>query len=169
MSDLVVKRAEGPACIDSLTELYRHLHGAQTRAAPHLAHMPQRSAEESWRRRRAAYEQWLAVPGAFVLLAQRDAETVGFALVTFAGAYHGWSSGPRVAELKDLAVAPAARGKGIGSRLLDEVEHELGRVGVEEYRLNVIAPNEDAIRLYTRRGMTHVTTVFLAKVTRPDP
>ncbi|MDA0171846.1 GNAT family N-acetyltransferase [Solirubrobacter taibaiensis] len=164
MTDVVIWRLHDGAALDVLAEPYRHLHEAQTAVAPQLAHMPERTAEASWERRRAAYEQWLAAPDAFVALAQRDVEIIGFAVVTFAGAYHGWESGSRVGELKDLAVAPDERGRGIGSTLLDAVEDELARLGVAEYRVNVIAPNEDAARLYQRRGMTRVTSVFLARV-----
>jgi ribosomal protein S18 acetylase RimI-like enzyme len=126
--------------------------------------MRERTASESWERRRHSYVEWLSSAGAFLLVASRGERTLGFALVTFAGAYSGWESGERVAELKDIVVAPAARGQGIGSALLDRLEAELASVGVSEYRLNVIAANEDAIRLYRRRGMTHVTTVMLGRV-----
>jgi ribosomal protein S18 acetylase RimI-like enzyme len=161
-----ITRVEGTAQIDALAELYRHLHDAQTAAAPELGPLPARTADASWAHRRRAYEGWLAAPGAFVLYARDGATTLGYALVTFAGPYAGWVSGERVAELKDLSVLPEARGRGIGTRLMDALEAELERMGISEYRLNVIAANAQALRFYERRGLARVSAVFLG---RPAP
>ena len=120
-------------------------------------------------RRRGAYEQWLAVPGAFVLVATEGDRAVGFALVTLGGGYHGWESGERVAEIKDVSVAADVRGRGIGTQLMDAVEAELARAGVTEVRLNVIEENEAALRSYRRRGLVHVTSVLLGRVPGAHP
>lgn len=161
-----IRKVEGTECIDLLSHLYRSLDEHQAGVAPTLGHMSRRSVRESWERRRRAYATWLAVPGAYVLLAEREQRVVGYALVTLAPAYHGWRSGERVAELKDVVVEAQLRGNGIGSALLDAVERELAGIGVAEYRVNVLAGNEDAARLYRARGMTQVSTVFLARVSR---
>lgn len=164
MRDICIKKLQGREHIDSLAHLYRQLDDHQAAVAPVLGHVPRRTAAESWERRRTAYADWLGVPGAFVLLAERGEHAVGYALVTFASAYHGWRSGEQVAELKDIAVESELRGQGIGSRLMDSVDRELAAMGISEYRLSVVAGNEAAMRLYRRRGMDPVSTVLLGRV-----
>lgn len=66
--------------------------------------------------------------------------------------------------LAGMAVDDAQRGKGIGSRLLDEAENRAVTLGCRRLALDVAADNEGARRLYERRGMTvdsQSPTVFL--------
>ena len=63
-----------------------------------------------------------------------------------------WVTGREVAETKMLVVAAGARGRGIGSALMDEVDRRLAAAGVHDQVIGAIAPNADAIRLYERRG-----------------
>ncbi len=63
-----------------------------------------------------------------------------------------WATGRDVAEIKLLVVAPGARGAGLGSALLDEVDRRLAAGGVHDQVIGAIAPNTAAIRLYERRG-----------------
>jgi len=53
-----------------------------------------------------------------------------------------------------LAVDDAARGRGIGSSLIDHVEERARRRGSSRLYLDVAAKNDGARRLYERRGMT---------------
>ena len=65
-------------------------------------------------------------------------------------------SGPRVvhgrlrAELRHLSVAEGERGNGVGSALLDAMDAELERRGVEDVEIGVDTANDDAVRLYER-------------------
>lgn len=61
--------------------------------------------------------------------------------------------GTRVARLYSLVVAPRARGRGIGSALLDWVERHAIRRRCAELRLEVRAGNR-AVALYRGRGYT---------------
>jgi ribosomal protein S18 acetylase RimI-like enzyme len=63
-----------------------------------------------------------------------------------------WVSGDRVAEIETLVVAPAARGTGAGSALLDAVDAELAAKGIDDVLIAAFVTNTDAIRLYERRG-----------------
>jgi ribosomal protein S18 acetylase RimI-like enzyme len=63
-----------------------------------------------------------------------------------------WRTGSRIGEIESLAVLPSHRGRGVGSRLLEALERELESIGVRDLILGVLAGNEDAIRLYRRRG-----------------
>ena len=67
-----------------------------------------------------------------------------------AGMAQCWTEG----FVKDLAVRPAFRGRGLGEALLHAVFAEFARRGVGEVRLKVDASNPTgAVRLYTRVGM----------------
>lgn len=152
--------------IGDLEPLYRVLHAHHTTVAPALAGMAARSAADAWRARAARYERWLAVPEAFVAIASRDRQPVGYALVSFGDGFQGWASGDRVADVVDLAVLPEMRGRGVGSALLDAVEEQLAQLEIERYRLLVLAANADAARFYARRGLEVVSHVMLGRVDR---
>ncbi|WP_243286604.1 GNAT family N-acetyltransferase [Geothrix terrae] len=70
---------------------------------------------------------------------------VGFAL---------WSRAPRAgeAELIRIAVAPAARGRGLGRALLMTSQRELAADGMDRLYLEVRPSNEAAVRLYEACG-----------------
>jgi ribosomal protein S18 acetylase RimI-like enzyme len=112
--------------------------------------------DTSWTARRALYAEFLA-GGGFVLLAERDAGPVGYAMVAVKTSAETelddtWQAGERVAEIETLVVLPEARGAGVGSALLDAVDAELPRKGIEDVLIAAFVTNTDAIRLYERRG-----------------
>ena len=61
-----------------------------------------------------------------------------------------------------LAVSPAMRGKGVGTRLLEAVFQTAGEKGFKSVSLEVVDTNPDARRLYERVG-------FVARRTYPYP
>lgn len=75
------------------------------------------------------------------------AEPDGFGLVRLAG--------PE-AELLTLAVAPAARRRGVASRLLERLCGEAAALGAGEMLLEVAVPNAAARALYHRAGFVEV-------------
>jgi ribosomal-protein-alanine N-acetyltransferase len=66
-----------------------------------------------------------------------------------------WFAGGQ-GEIANLAVEPAARGRGFGSRLLDAALDEARRHGVEEVFLEVRDSNSRARQLYESRGFAEV-------------
>ena len=99
-----------------------------------------------------AHDDWLAfmtehdsfVPACW-FLAETEGELVGVCLTW----QEGW--------IKDLAVAPAARGRGIGEALLRHAFAQLYARGVQRVGLKVDAHNPtSALRLYERVGMRTV-------------
>ena len=68
-----------------------------------------------------------------------------------------WVTSERTAELETLAVLPARRRAGIGAALMDAVDGELGRLGVDDLGLVVVAGNTEALRFYERRGLRAYT------------
>jgi len=63
---------------------------------------------------------------------------------------------PGVAELKRMYVRPAARGTGLGSRLLGVAEDAARALGCHTLRLDTAAPLVEALRLYRRHGYTEI-------------
>jgi len=140
--------------------LQRH-HAALVHELPELT---VRSLQGSWERRRAAYETWLAEPDAFVLLAELGGEAVGYALVRIVDGFHSFGPEERIGSVETLSVLPEARGRGVGSALMDAVERELAEVGVGRLKLAVVEGNEEASRFYSRRGLSAVSHVLLGRV-----
>ena len=150
----------GPEAIDELRPLWLamvHHHAAVT---PDLG--PVRDDEDSWARRRAHYERQLALPGAFVLVARLDGAAVGYALVTLEEGSPTWAEPPDWAEIDSLSLLPEARGRGVGRRLIERAQAE---VGDRELRLFVMRGNADARRFYEREGFE----TFICVMRRPAP
>ncbi|MER7762805.1 GNAT family N-acetyltransferase [Streptomyces sp. NPDC097619] len=74
---------------------------------------------------------------------------------------------PRRLDLDGLAVDPALRGRGIGTRLLDEVGALAAEHGCDHVRLDVIDGNPRARALYAREGFTVVRTTRTPWLERP--
>lgn len=87
----------------------------------------------------------LALPGTFAFLA--DGECGGFVLVRTAGGE---------AEILTLAVAPAARRRGIGSALISAACRHAQEMGAAAMFLEVSRTNESAKALYTGLGFRKV-------------
>jgi ribosomal protein S18 acetylase RimI-like enzyme len=101
-------------------------------------------------------------PNAFVLFGVLGERVVGAAVCVWS--YSTFSGRPTV-NLHDFAVLPEARGSGIGSALLEELEHRARARGCSKITLEVHHSNEGAKRLYTRFGFEGWTppTLFIAK------
>lgn len=82
------------------------------------------------------------------------AEVEGAEVLGYAGLDHGGD----VADVMTIAVAPSARGRGLGRRLLDELETRAKVGRAASVMLEVRADNEAAIGLYERAGYTAVST-----------
>jgi len=161
----VMIRRAGAEAIATLQPLWISLHDHHVAVAPHLRELgPVRGAAGSWTVRSALYEEWLAEPDAFVMVAEVDGIAVGYALAHMRGEEESWQTGPRIAELETLAVLPGQRGNGIGRRLVDAVHAELRRLGVAQLGVSVISANADAIRFYERLGLLPFCVSYLGNV-----
>lgn len=97
---------------------------------------------------RMSARQWrrhVANPETEVLIAERDGAIAGAAVVFFHASH-------RIARLYSIAVAPEARGAGIGEKLLAAAERAARSRKRERFRLEVRTDNAAARRLYERRG-----------------
>jgi GNAT superfamily N-acetyltransferase len=138
-----------PADIDEIAALWRAL-------LDHIAELPEaivpiRPFEQSWPIERREMLDALA-GDAFVLIARRDGSVAGYTFVAIEGPDPVWYTGDLRAELRHVSVADGERGRGVGTALLDAVDAELERRGVEDMEIGVDAANRDAARLYERRG-----------------
>jgi len=157
----VISRA-GPERLDDLEPLWHALavhHGSVT---PELA--PLRERADSWARRRAHYEERLAQPGAFLLIAEADdGSPVGYAMVSTGAASQTWAI-EAAATLETIVLLPEARGKGLGTALIARVREEVRAAGVTHLLLSVVADNAAAIRFYRRHGFE---SAFIEMIARP--
>jgi ribosomal protein S18 acetylase RimI-like enzyme len=141
--------------LDSLEPLWVAVHHAHVASMPELA--PYVDDRSTWAERRALYEQLLAKPGTVLLLARDGDELIGYALAHVAPVGETWvadtwRTGPRIGEIESLSVLPGHRDRGLGTALMDALERELAALGVVDLIVGALAGNEDALRLYRRRG-----------------
>lgn len=100
-----------------------------------------------------------------ILVAQCDVQLLGFALVlmTHTPPYRCFVPHP-YADLLDLAVLPAARGKGLGTLLLQAVKSWAKAYGADYLELGALSNNQGAIRLYEREGFRECLKTFRANL-----
>jgi [ribosomal protein S18]-alanine N-acetyltransferase len=99
---------------------------------------------------RAQYRRHLDSETAQVLVASANHRRfLGTAVVFF-------RKGTQVARLYSIATSATARGKGVGSALLDAAEHTAKRRRCHALRLEVRTDNDVAIRLYERLGYQRI-------------
>lgn len=153
MSTIAIDRG-GVDDVDALRDLWLQLHHHHARVGPQSGAFT--DDETSWRIRSASYREWLADPRSFLLLARQGGQLAGYALVRVmesgADLRDSWRVPDVVAELETLIVAEEIRGRQLGTRLLDAVDAELDRLGIDELIVGLIPGNEGALRLYERRG-----------------
>ena len=90
----------------------------------------------------------LVPPAGTLIIARQDGQPVGCGALKF--------HGDAPAELKRMWVASAARGLGVGRRLLQELERHARDAGVTVLRLETNHSLTEAIALYRRSGYVEV-------------
>lgn len=138
-----------PADIEQVGHLWKQL--IDHVAALPGALVPVRPADESWELEREEMLKELA-DEAFVLVARRDGVIAGYAFVCIEGPDPVWYTGDKHAVLAHLCVDEAERGTGLGHQLLDAMDAELERLGIEDVEIGVDTGNDAATRLYESRG-----------------
>lgn len=91
----------------------------------------------------------LRSPTADVLLATLGQDPAGYALLLY-------RSTSTLARLYSIATSPAARGKGVGRRLMDALERAARKRGCDRLRLEVREKNHPAIALYESLGYRRI-------------
>jgi ribosomal protein S18 acetylase RimI-like enzyme len=135
--------------------LWVAVHHRHAQSMPELG--PYVSDAETWAIRSALYHDLLAKPDTLMLLAVDGDDAVGYGLAHVLALEDTWipdtwRTGGRIGEIESLSVLPAYRGSGLGSMMLDRLEEHLRARGAQDLILGVLPGNEDARRLYERRG-----------------
>ena len=89
----------------------------------------------------------------FAVLAERDGDAVGFALVSLRPAI--WFDGP-AAQLEELYVVPPLRSEGIGTEVLALCRSIALEAGSPEMHINVDEVDADTRRFYERHGFVNI-------------
>lgn len=127
-------------------ELHHH-HASVSRVQPFV------DDETSWAARRASYAETFDA-GGFALIAEDEHGLAGYAVVRIhEGPDDSWALEARYGEVWTVLVTERARGRGVGTQLLDAVDAELARRGLHDLMIGVMVGNDDARRLYERRGL----------------
>jgi ribosomal protein S18 acetylase RimI-like enzyme len=155
MTDVYRIRRGGVEDLSLVEPLWVAVHHRHVESMPELA--PYVDDRQTWAARSALYRDLLAQPDSLLLVASAGDEVVGYGLahihaVEDTWVYDTWRTGDRIGEIESLSVLPAHRGSGLGTRLLDELEGHLRALGVRDLVLGALPGNDDAIRLYERRG-----------------
>ena len=163
-------RVGGANDLELVEPLWVAVHHRHVESMPELA--PYVDDAETWRARRELYEELLGKPDTLLLLATVDEVAIGYGLthvMPVAGSWieDTWRTGDRIGEIESLSVLPTYRGTGLGSALLERLEAHLRDLGVEDMMLGALAGNDDAIRLYERRGY-RPTWLYLTKLAGRD-
>ena len=143
------------ADLEVLGPLWVAVHHHHVASMPELA--PYVDDAESWSKRRELYRELLAKPDTILLIATVDDDAIGYGLahvmdVDDTWIPDTWRTGERIGEIESLSVLPAYRGSGLGSTMLDRLEEHLRARGAQDLILGVLPGNDDARRLYERRG-----------------
>jgi len=105
--------------------------------------------------RKADYEAWLNEPTTFILIAEQEEISLGYAFVRVKeGNSATWQCADKIAEIETLSVLPEFRGLRVGSKLMERIYIELKKIEVKELSLVVLASNPKAIEFYERQGFT---------------
>lgn len=154
MAAKTVIRPAAEADIPAILTLYRQLDSALVAMQPEFFCEGPREEDEIRKAIRA--------DDADFLLAERGGAVVGFALVGYAGWTPEFSCvlPHRYARLEDLAVDEAVRGEGVGGELLAAAKRWARNRRLEYLELNVLAQNENAIRLYESQDFVEATKVM---------
>ena len=154
MSEVAIRQL-GAGDVEAMRPLWLSLHAHHQSVAPELG--PFATDEASWRVRRAVYARCLGGEGFGFAASGGALGDVGYAIVATTVDDPLWADtwvvDRRVAELESLAVLPAMRGQGIGTKLLDAVDAELERRGIADLVIGALPQNRGAIRLYESRGL----------------
>jgi ribosomal protein S18 acetylase RimI-like enzyme len=158
--DIDVDIVSASAELDALEPLWIALHRHHRTVVPSAAMLVDDDSV-SWSRRHALYRSWMATGDALVLVARRGGALVGYAVAHLQdGPDDTFAVGARYAELYSLSVAPAARGGGVGTALMDTLDEQLAELRIVDLSVGVMAANEDALRFYRRRGLVPVELVL---------
>ena len=116
--------------------------------------LPIRGADDAWTMRRSEYRAWLDDGSGALLLARADGPRApaGYEFCRLVRSGPTFDFGRARGEVESLVVAPDARGRGVGTALLDACRRHLRGRGCTHWTVSVMAANDGAVQLYRRAG-----------------
>ncbi len=140
--------------IDRVEALWKQMVEHHRRVA--ARRWPVRLAQDAWELRRRDYANWLAAGQGRMFAAveegDEDGAPLGYAVLRTTAPGATWEMGELVGELESLVVEESARGRGIGTLLIDHCREVLRAEGIGYWDVAVVEGNEEATRLYERAG-----------------
>ncbi|MBY5974055.1 GNAT family N-acetyltransferase [Ferrimonas balearica] len=134
-----------------MTVLHLAREGDETRLLPMLraCHTELGLQSEEWALREAMAPILEGAPHGAIYIAGPARAPIGYAAISF-----GWSlvAGGLSAELDEIWVRPAIRGRGIGGELLSTLPRALSAAGLRRLRLQVPGPDHALARLARAAG-----------------
>ncbi|USZ69556.1 ribosomal protein S18-alanine N-acetyltransferase [Halorussus salilacus] len=107
----------------------------------------------------SAFERYLGEPG-FLVAVEAPGDSGGTeSVVGYVVADLVPNHGQPLGHVKDIAVHPECRGRGVGRTLLDSALTALEGRGARSVKLEVRAGNDPALALYEEFGFEHLRTV----------
>jgi ribosomal protein S18 acetylase RimI-like enzyme len=107
-----------------------------------------------WNDPAAIIERKLRVQRELFLVGEAEGRIVAAAMAGFDG-HRGW--------VHHLAVAESERGKGLGSRMMSEVERRLAALGCVKLNLQVRRQNARVVEFYRRIGFAEEDRISMGK------
>jgi ribosomal protein S18 acetylase RimI-like enzyme len=105
-------------------------------------------------------------PDVLVLVAEHDGQVIGYTFAAMEGYDYKSLRGP-AGLLHDILVDPDHRGRGVGSRLLDETLSALRSKGARQIVLSTAERNESAQRLFARIGFRRTMVEMTRELDKP--
>ena len=78
------------------------------------------------------------------------------------GTIQGIRASHKHAGIQNVGIAPAHRGRGLGTALITAALHGFRQAGLQRAYLEVTAQNDRAVRLYTQLGFQRTKTLYKA-------
>jgi len=130
---------------------------------------PVLAPDTAWARRREDYAAWLAEGSGFILVAHDQAGIpIGYLACRLVSAGATFDLGEVRGDVDSLVTAERARGRGVGTALLNACRDELKRRGVRYWSIGVVEANTRAVELYQRLGFRPFIRSLLGEINGSD-
>jgi len=125
-----------------------------------------RSPEESWARRRAKYESWLAEPDAFAVLATIGGTPIGYAVVHLCEGSESWQTSEQIASVETMCLLDEYRQHHVGDRMAHAIFERCKSMSISHFTATAVAGNDGAVRFFKRYGF--VPAMVTLRVATPE-
>lgn len=111
------------------------------------------------------FEKMLSDPRAYVILACREQQTVGYLIGKISDTGGSWRHLQEQAELENMWVLPEFRNQGAGSMLVTEFLSFVRASGVKNVKVMSFAKNQSALKFYQKHGFAPLDVTLETNLT----